>query len=278
LLTESVKKCQRSNGLVSPRGSRFSTGRRDISIERCPAHQEEDARDGEQASRPEDASGQPHIVRHDADEPSRKASVNGMTMVICSTANAGPDTLMRPVYTLECRQWLPRGLRETFEFFERPQNLPLITPPWLGLRILIPEPVVMARGLTIDYRVRVMGLPVRWRSLISEYNPPHGFRDLQVIGPYRRWDHQHRFRRENGGTVIEDVVAYEPPFGPLGALMHRLTIRTQLLDIFDFRARRVAQLLWTGTGGVSVSPDSRVQGVAEPIADRIVFLKTQRER
>jgi ligand-binding SRPBCC domain-containing protein len=149
----------------------------------------------------------------------------------------------RPVYTLHRVQRLRRGLHETFELFERPENLPRITPPWLDLRILTPGPIAMARGLVIDYRVRVMGVRTHWRSLISEYDPPHAFRDVQVIGPYRLWDHRHRFRRDGGGTLIEDFVVYQPPLGPLGALLHRLSIRRQLEAIFEFRRRRVEQLL-----------------------------------
>jgi ligand-binding SRPBCC domain-containing protein len=151
--------------------------------------------------------------------------------------------IFRPVYTLHRCAWVPSGLHETFEFFERPQNLARITPPWLGFRILTPEPIVMARGLTIDYRVRVLGMPSHWRSLISEYDPPNSFRDLQVIGPYRLWDHRHRFRREQGGTVIEDFVVYELPLGPLGLVLNRLAVRRQLDAIFDYRQAQIDALL-----------------------------------
>jgi ligand-binding SRPBCC domain-containing protein len=154
--------------------------------------------------------------------------------------------IARPVYTLHRRQWLPRGLHETFEFFERPENLPRITPAWLRFRILTPAPIVMRRGLILDYQVRVAGIATHWRSAISEYDPPFSFRDEQVIGPYRLWDHRHRFRREHGGTVIEDFVVYEPPLGPLGALLDRLIIRRQLDDIFDFRRRQIERLLVDG--------------------------------
>jgi ligand-binding SRPBCC domain-containing protein len=93
--------------------------------------------------------------------------------------------IARPVYSLHRRQWLPRRLHETFEFFERPENLSRITPPWLRFRILTPDPIRMRRGLTIDYHVRVLGTTTHWRSTISEYDPPFSFRDEQVIGPYR---------------------------------------------------------------------------------------------
>lgn len=156
--------------------------------------------------------------------------------------------IARHVYTLHRRQWVPRGLHETFEFFERPENLPRITPAWLRFRILTPAPIPMRRGLIIDYRVRIAGLPVHWRSRISEYDPPFSFRDEQVIGPYRLWDHRHRFSRENGGTVIEDFVVYEPPLGPLGVALDRLFIRHRLDDIFDFRRREIERLLTSGEG------------------------------
>jgi ligand-binding SRPBCC domain-containing protein len=151
--------------------------------------------------------------------------------------------ILRPVRTLERRHWVPRELDEVFAFFARPENLPVITPPWLGFRILSPAPLAMRPGLVIDYRVRVLGWPTRWRSLIAEYDPPHGFRDVQVIGPYRHWDHRHGFHRERGGTTIEDLVRYEPPLGPLGALLDRLMIRRQLAAIFDFRRDRIERRL-----------------------------------
>jgi ligand-binding SRPBCC domain-containing protein len=153
--------------------------------------------------------------------------------------------MARAVRTLHRRQWVPRPLDEVFEFFARPENLVEITPPWLALRVVTPGPLTMRSGLVIDYTVRVLARPARWRSLIAEYGPPHGFRDVQVTGPYRRWDHRHRFRREADGTAIEDVVVYEPPLGPLGALLDVLIIRRQLAAIFEYRRRRIEALFGT---------------------------------
>lgn len=147
------------------------------------------------------------------------------------------------VRTLHRRQYVPRSLEVVFDFFEHPENLALITPPWLGLRLRTPGPLTMRADLVIDYHVRVLGWRTRWRSLIAEYDPPHGFRDVQVIGPYRRWDHRHRFHREEDGTVIEDLVVYEPPLGPLGGLLDALVIRRQLAAIFEYRRRRIEALL-----------------------------------
>ena len=153
---------------------------------------------------------------------------------------------MSAVRILHTRQWVPRPLEEVFPFFERPENLALITPSWLGLRLRTPGSLTMRAGLVIDYRVRVLGWTTRWRSLIAQYDPPHGFRDVQVIGPYRRWDHRHRFRSEDGGTMIEDLVTYEPPLGPLGALLDVCLIRRQLAAIFEYRREYIAARFGAG--------------------------------
>jgi ligand-binding SRPBCC domain-containing protein len=196
-----------------------------------------------------------YVLDHPVDRPAR------LTRDRARRCPAEARVIVRPVYTLHRRQWLPLTLHETFEFFERPGNLPLITPTWLGFCLLTPEPIVMTRGLLIDYQVRVLGIRSHWRSLISEYNPPHGFRDVQVIGPYRLWDHRHRFWRENGGTAIEDFVVYEAPLGPIGALMNRLVIERQLRDIFDYRHRRIEELL-LGNASRSWSQAGVVAGAA----------------
>jgi ligand-binding SRPBCC domain-containing protein len=146
----------------------------------------------------------------------------------------------RGMRSLHRRQWLARPLDDVFAFFARPENLADITPPWLGFRIVTPGPLTMQSGLTIDYTVRVFGVRTRWRSLIAAYEPPRVFCDVQVIGPYRRWDHWHWFRSQDGGTLVEDLVFYEPPLGSLGALVDVLVIRRQLAEIFDYRQRRIA--------------------------------------
>jgi hypothetical protein len=136
--------------------------------------------------------------------------------------------------------------RDGLRLFEQPENLTLITPTWLGLRLRTPGSITMRAGLVIDYHVRALGWTTRWQSLIAEYDPPYSFRDVQVIGPYRLWDHRHRFRRDEGGTAIEDLVAYEPPLGPLGGLLDVLVIRRRLAAIFDYRRQRIEALFGAG--------------------------------
>jgi len=139
------------------------------------------------------------------------------------------------IHTLEKEQLIKKPLSEVFSFFENPENLARITPPSLGFIILTPTPIIMKKGTVIDYTVRVMGLKVHWRSLISCYEPPHKFVDEQLKGPYKYWHHTHRFIEKPEGTLITDKVGYALPFGPLGSIMHRLTVKKQLEDIFEYR-------------------------------------------
>ncbi len=149
-------------------------------------------------------------------------------------------------YTLHRVQRTASPLPETFEFFSRPENLGRITPPWLAFR-MVSDDGRMREGLRIEYRIRPLGLPQKWVSEITAYDPPHRFVDEQVKGPYARWHHEHEFREVEGGTEVRDTVTYELPLGPLGRLAHAVLVRRQLEGIFDYRARVLPNLL--GGGG-----------------------------
>jgi len=148
-------------------------------------------------------------------------------------------------YDLEREQWFPRPLEEVFAFFADAGNLEAITPPWLGFEVLTPRPIAMRPGTLIDYRLRLRGVPLRWRTEISVWQPPHRFVDEQRRGPYRLWVHEHRFIEVPGGTEIVDRVRYAVPGG---RLVERLVVDRDLARIFEYRRRRVAELLGAGAG------------------------------
>ena len=132
-------------------------------------------------------------------------------------------------------------LAEVFGFFKSPRNLEVITPPWLGFRILGLSDHEVREGTRISYRLRLHGIPLRWESRITEYAENARFADEQVTGPYRYWYHRHLFRAVPGGVAIDDVVEYRLPLGFLGRIAHVAFVRRQLGDIFDFRARVLAE-------------------------------------
>lgn len=140
-------------------------------------------------------------------------------------------------YRLFRRQLIPRPLGEVFAFFQDPKNLARITPKSLNFKNINPYPVEMKEGIHIFYQIKVKGIPIRWESVISKFDPPHLFIDEQVRGPYAFWRHIHRFQEEEGGTVMEDEVTYALPWGPLGRMAHSLVVKKDLKSIFDYRQK-----------------------------------------
>lgn len=142
-------------------------------------------------------------------------------------------------YRLEREQLISAPRDEVFDFFSKAENLEKLTPPFLRFVILTPLPIEMKRGQFIEYRIALGGVPMSWLTEISAWQPPERFVDEQLRGPYRYWHHTHEFREVEGGTLMRDVVEYELPLGPLGALAHALAVRRTLGKIFDFRRSEV---------------------------------------
>jgi ligand-binding SRPBCC domain-containing protein len=137
------------------------------------------------------------------------------------------------VHDLQYEIWLPVAPPNIFPFFADAGNLEALTPPWLNFKILTPLPIDVHEGTLIDYRLRLRGVPVRWRTRISVWQPPYRFVDEQLRGPYRQWIHEHTFEAHQGGTLVRDHVRYAVPFD---WLVHRLLVRPDVERIFRYRA------------------------------------------
>lgn len=143
------------------------------------------------------------------------------------------------LFSFNSAQWLNRPLDEIFAFFSDARNLQTITPPWLKFEIKTPDPITMKQGTLIDYRLRLHGFPIAWRTKIEVWDPPFRFVDVQLRGPYRVWRHEHIFEEEAGRTHVFDHVQYAVAGG---RWVQKLFVERDVARIFQFRRRRLEEI------------------------------------
>ena len=142
-------------------------------------------------------------------------------------------------FLFKTQQVLEQPLAEVFSFFSDAHNLAKITPPWLRFEVLTPASIEMSPGTRIDYRLKLRGIPLRWQSEITEWNPPYAFVDEQRRGPYRLWRHTHTFTETAEGVVVEDSVKYAV-WG--NQLIDKFVIRPDIEKIFAYRSEQLDKI------------------------------------
>lgn len=140
------------------------------------------------------------------------------------------------IHTLQTECWLPAPRARVFAFFADAYNLEAITPPWLQFAVRTPRPITMQVGALIRYGLRLHGIPLRWLTEITCWEPPFRFVDEQRRGPYRLWIHTHTFLEQHGGTSCRDEVKYAVPGG---RLVNALFIQRQVQAIFAYRQEAI---------------------------------------
>ena len=156
-------------------------------------------------------------------------------------------------YVLKSSITLPVDRESLFEFFSDAFQLEKITPTFLKFRVLTPAPIVVQQGTLIDYSLKLHGVPIRWQTEISSWDPPFSFTDRQLKGPYSLWEHFHTFDATDAGTIVNDTVKYRVPGGPL---IHSLLVKKDLLRIFAYRQSQMIQLFESG------NPDQNTKGTS----------------
>ncbi len=150
------------------------------------------------------------------------------------------------------QQTLHAPLADVFAFFSDAHNLERLTPEFLRFHVVTPAPIEMREGTLIDYRLRVRGVPIRWRTRILEFSPPHRFVDDQIRGPYALWHHTHTFEDLGDRTRCADLVRYRPPGGPLAGLVNALAVRRDVEAIFRYRMRALDEIFVKPTQPVTL--------------------------
>jgi len=142
------------------------------------------------------------------------------------------------IHQLQRRQIIPANLDEVWDYFSHPGNLNEITPPDLNFEVLFGGEEAMYQGQLMAYKIQLLPLlKTSWLTEITQVRKPDYFVDLQRLGPYRFWHHQHHFRSLDNGVEMRDLVTYQLPLGILGDIVQRLWVGPRLERIFDYRAK-----------------------------------------
>jgi ligand-binding SRPBCC domain-containing protein len=129
-----------------------------------------------------------------------------------------------------------------FRFFADATNLEQLTPPFLRFRVRSMSTPTIQRGTEISYRLYLHGWPISWTSRIEAWDPPYGFTDVQIRGPFRLWHHDHEFTSEQGGTRLRDAVLYRAPFARLQRILRLSWVERDLEGIFRYRQQVIRRL------------------------------------
>lgn len=135
----------------------------------------------------------------------------------------------------EKRLTLPVSVQAAWDWHMRPEAFLDLTPPDRKVQI-VEDDGEIADGSRLRMKVYLLG-PI-YRTWLAEHrnvNPPHGFRDVQLKGPFAAWTHDHLFEPEGDGCVLIDRVRYALPGGALGHWVGGGFIRRDLERLFAHR-------------------------------------------
>lgn len=142
----------------------------------------------------------------------------------------------------EVAQWVPEPKHKVYPFFADEKNLELLTPEFLNFYVVAKSTPTVQEGTEIDYKLKIHGVPAKWRSKILDWKPDTSFRDVQMIGPYSKWDHTHGFEELAGGTLLSDRVVYRLPLASVGGRIASPLIKNDIDRIFSFRRKKISEL------------------------------------
>ena len=146
------------------------------------------------------------------------------------------------MYTFQSKTILNSNIDNVFEFFCKSENLQKLTPSSLNFKILSEIPNEMKKGALIDYQIKLYGVPVKWKTKITKWNPPFEFEDTQLKGPYKLWKHSHIFTDLGDKTEMTDIVKYNPKGWPFNSLLNHIFVRKEVEKIFSYREERILSI------------------------------------
>ena len=132
---------------------------------------------------------------------------------------------------------LPFPAEMVYDWHARPGALQRLSPPWEPVKLL-EHTGGIGNGARAVLEVRVGPVPVRWLAEHRDCVPGRQFTDIQLEGPFARWEHAHRFEPvDTDACLLEDRVEYALPLEPASSLLAGRAVSDKLQRAFDFRHR-----------------------------------------
>lgn len=147
------------------------------------------------------------------------------------------------LYTFVTKQYIPISLEEAWSFFSNPKNLEILTPEWMYLKGTKQMQRQVYPGMIVDYQIKpLFNIPLHWVTEITQVKELEYFVDEQRFGPYRFWHHEHRFKVVAGGIEMTDILDYALPLGIIGRIVHAITVKKKIKQVFDYRSHKLETL------------------------------------
>ncbi|MCY3414394.1 MAG: SRPBCC family protein [Candidatus Heimdallarchaeota archaeon] len=137
---------------------------------------------------------------------------------------------------------IPKSLDKVFAFFSIPENLNKVTPSFLKFKIISDKQIEMKLNQEINYKLKLYGIPFKWKARITIFDPPYEFQDTQIKGPYKQWIHTHTFEEVDDGVLMTDTVEYLAPGWIFEPIINKLIVGPRVKKIFEFRTEQFEKI------------------------------------
>jgi len=121
-----------------------------------------------------------------------------------------------------------------WEWHAREGAFDRLAPPWEKMESISSPPDLSPGGRRV-IKMKVGPLKMKWIAEHTDLIEGELFADRMIRGPFKRWEHTHRLKEENGTTIVRDEVSYDVPFGFLGRLFGSRYVRTMVTRMFTSR-------------------------------------------
>ena len=148
-------------------------------------------------------------------------------------------------YCIKTEQAIPVSLEEAWDFFSSPLNLAKITPQ--DMKFVVTSDYAanskIYAGMIITYKISpVLGIKINWMTEITHVKEGEYFVDEERFGPFALWHHEHHFKTIKGGVLMDDILHYAIPFGPIGRLANTMFVGKQIQKIFAYREKAIKEM------------------------------------